>query len=233
MANCVRNWAQFSLKNPKKPTRNVVSQAWTWLFHLEAPAPKLYFCYWKESGWIRIPSQNPWWIKYGSLFPWVFVQTILLHLIGVVLIFIPFPKNPKQPIFFWIAHYENVHIKHPSFFATTKNAVDSNLECWWFKPHRIHWFFGWYCWWFRNPANQLICCLSYYLQGFSTIPGGCLGFLVPTPSKKQQETAKLGSPTPLVSINIHLPQTFKQRDVAPRPAQSSTGRVFSLLRRMR
>ena len=24
----------------------------------------------------------------------------------------------------------------------------------------------------RNPANQLICGLSHYLQGFSTIPGG-------------------------------------------------------------
>ena len=37
--------------------------------------------------------------------------------------------------------------------------------------------FRWYCWWFRNPANQLRLvayhvCLSHYLQGFSTIPGG-------------------------------------------------------------
>ena len=29
----------------------------------------------------------------------------------------------------------------------------------------------------RNPAYQLIGSLSDYLQGFSTIPGGCLGFL--------------------------------------------------------
>ena len=34
----------------------------------------------------------------------------------------------------------------------------------------------------RNPANQLICSLSQYLQGFSTIPGGCLGFLPSTVS---------------------------------------------------
>ena len=36
----------------------------------------------------------------------------------------------------------------------------------------------WYCWWFRNPANQLrLEVFCHYLQGFSTIPGGCLGFL--------------------------------------------------------
>ena len=29
-----------------------------------------------------------------------------------------------------------------------------------------------YCWWFRNPANQLRGSWSYDLQGFSTIPGG-------------------------------------------------------------
>ena len=34
-----------------------------------------------------------------------------------------------------------------------------------------------YCWWFRNPANQLIWQISHYLQGWTYIPGGCLGFL--------------------------------------------------------
>ncbi len=35
-----------------------------------------------------------------------------------------------------------------------------------------------YCWWFRNPVNSPVevGSLSRYLQGFSTIPGGCLGF---------------------------------------------------------
>ena len=32
----------------------------------------------------------------------------------------------------------------------------------------------------RNPANQLIGSLSHDLQGFSTIPGGCLGFILST-----------------------------------------------------
>ena len=27
----------------------------------------------------------------------------------------------------------------------------------------------WYCWWFGNPANQLICKISHYLQGFGPI----------------------------------------------------------------
>ena len=36
-----------------------------------------------------------------------------------------------------------------------------------------------YCWWFRNPVNSPVevGSLPHYLQGFSTIPGGCLGFL--------------------------------------------------------
>ena len=40
----------------------------------------------------------------------------------------------------------------------------------------------WYCWWFRNPASTSWGngSLSHYLQGFSTIPGGCLGFLPST-----------------------------------------------------
>ena len=42
--------------------------------------------------------------------------------------------------------------------------------------HR-YWPYEWYCWWRFNPANQLIGILSHYLQGFSTIPGGCLGLL--------------------------------------------------------
>ena len=29
----------------------------------------------------------------------------------------------------------------------------------------------------RNPAPDEVGSLSHYLQGFSTIPGGCLGFL--------------------------------------------------------
>ena len=35
------------------------------------------------------------------------------------------------------------------------------------------------CWWFRNPVNSPVevGSLSHYLQGFSTIPGSCLGFL--------------------------------------------------------
>ena len=37
-----------------------------------------------------------------------------------------------------------------------------------------------YCWWFRNPASAEVGSLSHYLQGFSTIPGGCLGFLPST-----------------------------------------------------
>ena len=36
-----------------------------------------------------------------------------------------------------------------------------------------------YCWWFRNPANQLICSLSHYLQGLY-IPAGFLPSTVVT-----------------------------------------------------
>ena len=45
------------------------------------------------------------------------------------------------------------------------------------------------CWWFRNPVNSPVevgsspvevGSLSHCLQGFSTIPGGCLGFLPST-----------------------------------------------------
>ena len=32
----------------------------------------------------------------------------------------------------------------------------------------------------RDPTNQLIWYISHYLHGFSTIPGGCLGFLPST-----------------------------------------------------
>ena len=35
----------------------------------------------------------------------------------------------------------------------------------------------WCCWWFRNPAPVEGGSLFHYLQGFSTIPGGCLRFL--------------------------------------------------------
>ena len=41
----------------------------------------------------------------------------------------------------------------------------------------------WYgFWWFRNPARKPVevGSFSHYLQGFSTIPGGCLGFLPST-----------------------------------------------------
>ena len=39
-----------------------------------------------------------------------------------------------------------------------------------------------YCWWFRNPARKPadMGVSPHYLQGFSTIPGGCLGFLLAT-----------------------------------------------------
>ena len=39
-----------------------------------------------------------------------------------------------------------------------------------------------YCCWFRNPARKPVEIgrFSHYLQGFSTIPGGCLGFLPST-----------------------------------------------------
>ena len=43
----------------------------------------------------------------------------------------------------------------------------------------------------RNPANQLRSSLSHYLQGFSTIPGGCLGFL---PSTVVRESSSQGNP---------------------------------------
>ena len=34
------------------------------------------------------------------------------------------------------------------------------------------------CWWFRNPAHQLrLVGYPIIYEGFSTIPGGCLGFL--------------------------------------------------------
>ena len=38
-----------------------------------------------------------------------------------------------------------------------------------------------YCWWFRNPANSpvegTVVEMPLFTTGFSTIPGGCLGFL--------------------------------------------------------
>ena len=37
-----------------------------------------------------------------------------------------------------------------------------------------------YCWWFKNHAPVEVGSLSHYLQGFSTIPGGCLEFLPST-----------------------------------------------------
>ena len=45
---------------------------------------------------------------------------------------------------------------------------------------KIH-HFGWYCWWFRNPANQLrLAAYPIILLVFLYIPGGCLGFLPST-----------------------------------------------------
>ena len=41
----------------------------------------------------------------------------------------------------------------------------------------------WYCWWFRNPASQLICSFSHYLHGLY-IPGGA-EFLPSTVSPKK------------------------------------------------
>ena len=40
----------------------------------------------------------------------------------------------------------------------------------------------WYCWWFRNPANQLrlVVYTSLYIYKVLYIPGGCLGFLPST-----------------------------------------------------
>ena len=45
-----------------------------------------------------------------------------------------------------------------------------------------NWGYNWktkHCWWFRNPVNSPVevGSVSHYLQGFRTIPGGCLGFL--------------------------------------------------------
>ena len=54
------------------------------------------------------------------------------------------------------------------------------------KTWKLHWpralDLVWYCWCFRHaalrsPAIGEVGRLSHYFQGFSTIPGGCLGFL--------------------------------------------------------
>ena len=54
----------------------------------------------------------------------------------------------------------------------------------WFIPSRVilsFYFFGYKkircCWWKKSCTSWLIGSISHYLQGFSTIPGGCLGFL--------------------------------------------------------
>ena len=39
-----------------------------------------------------------------------------------------------------------------------------------------------YCWWFRNPANQFVCSLSHYLQGFIHPRWLGMGFLPSTVS---------------------------------------------------
>ena len=52
------------------------------------------------------------------------------------------------------------------------------------------WFTEWYCWW-RNPAPVEVGSLSHYLQGFSTILGGCFGFL---PSTVLSDQASFGYP---------------------------------------
>ena len=43
---------------------------------------------------------------------------------------------------------------------------------------RRHW--PWYCWWFRNPANQLRLVVYPIIYKVLYIPGGCLGFLPST-----------------------------------------------------
>ena len=64
-----------------------------------------------------------------------------------------------------------------------------------------------YGWCFRNPVNQLICGLSHYLQGFSTIPGG--DCRISEPSTRSSTTYVLGT-MPCACV-IHLGSGYLQR----------------------
>ena len=55
---------------------------------------------------------------------------------------------------------------------------------------------GWtnYCWWKKSCQPVEVGRLSHYLQGFSTIPGGCLGFLNQQQYQPQLFTQPLPGP---------------------------------------
>ena len=95
---------------------------------------------------------------------------------------LPFPPRPWQSSSF---------LSSSGFFRwdsrTLKNSFGTRIFCPEPMTHPKGEPFCWYCWWFRNPVNSPVdmVSLSHSLQGFCTIPGGCLGFLPSTGALSQ------------------------------------------------
>ena len=77
------------------------------------------------------------------------------------------------------AHALRLRVDSPHGFATSSTK---KKESKWFMAEATspnYWVVvvGYYCWWFRNPANQLRLVVYPIIYKVLYIPGGCLGFL--------------------------------------------------------
>ena len=130
------------------------------MYHDEIP------CIWPQQLWFlmgfsRAPNCEP--VNHWFSLSWQWGNSCMEEIQLILLM---------EEILFWMYGW---------MFGETTNFHQVWLP-WSHPTHRQTYYIRgcfWYCWWFRNPAftSWGKGSLSQCLQGFSTIPGGCLGFL--------------------------------------------------------